>query len=405
MQYRILPRTGEKLSALGYGCMRLPQKDGGIDKEAATRQIRYAIDHGVNYLDTAYMYGGSEAFLGECILKDGYREKVKVATKLPCGMISSREDMDRLFQEEMERLGLDCIDFYLLHSMNGELWDSMVSLGIIDFMSRLRETGRVCHIGFSFHGANKDFKRMIDAYDWDFVQVQFNFLDENFQAGIDGIRYAHSKSLGVMIMEPLRGGVLTHNIPQEVQDIYDHAFVKRTPAEWALRWVWNHPEITVVLSGMNEDDNVRENIRIAETALPESMSEEELTVIADVKSHYHFRIGCTGCSYCMPCPVGINIPLAFSHWNINGIEGGDAGRMFHAVMAGVSTSDGETHWVTDCRECGLCEKKCPQQLPIRESLKQLHKDMETPEWIAYAEKTRQAMQQGVTGDEFQAATN
>lgn len=400
MQYRILPKSGEKLSALGFGCMRLPMKDGKIDNEKASRQVRYAIDHGVNYLDTAYMYGESEAFLGEYVLKDGYREKVYVATKLPCGNIYDRESMEQIFQMELDRLQTSYVDFYLLHSMNGETWDRMLSLGIINFMDKLRREGKVRHMGFSFHGSNHDFKRMVDGYNWDFVQVQFNLLDENFQAGIDGIRYANKKGLGVMVMEPLRGGNLTRNIPTEAQAVYDNAPMKRTPAEWALRWVWNHPEVTVVLSGMNDDDNIKENLRVAETALPNSMSSEELFVIEQVKNCYHFRIGCTGCGYCMPCPAGINIPSAFSNWNLNGLEGGDAGRMFHAVTAGVSTVDKKPHWASDCMECGQCEKKCPQHLPIRDSLKKVHRDLETPEWIAYAEATRQSMSKEITGDEF-----
>ena len=279
---------------------------------------------------------------------------------------------------------MDYVDYYLLHGLNGELWEMMLSLGAIDFMDKLRAEGKIRHMGFSFHASTNEFKRIVDSYNWDFAQVQFNFLDENFQAGIEGIRYAHEKGLGIIIMEPLRGGSITNKIPKEAQEIYDTAPIKRTPAEWGLRWVWNHPEVTVVLSGMNDDENVRENIAAAETALPNSMTDEELAIVADIKSRYHFRIGCTGCAYCMPCPAGINIPLAFSYWNKDGIEGGFTSKLFHAFMAGASTVDGKKHWVSDCRQCGLCERKCPQHLPIRESLKQVHKDLETPIWRALA---------------------
>lgn len=383
MKYRTMPKSEDKLSALGFGCMRLPSKMGGatIDKAAATKQIRYAIEQGVNYLDTAYLYPGSEEFLGEC-LKDGYREKVYIATKLPCGTIAKRESMDELFQTQLTRLQTDYIDYYLLHSMDGDTWDKMLALGIIDFMDDLRASGKIRYMGFSYHGSNRDFKRMIDGYNWDFAQIQFNFLDENFQAGLDGMRYAHGKGLGIIVMEPLRGGSIANRIPKEAQAVYDKASIKRTPAEWGLRWVWNYPEVTVVLSGMNDDNNVRENIATAETALPDSMTEEELAIIREVKSTYHFRVDCTGCGYCMPCPAGINIPLAFSYWNKDGIEGGWMSKMYHAVMAGVATSDGKKHWASSCKECGACERKCPQHLPIQSSMKQVHKDLETPFWRA-----------------------
>lgn len=383
MQYRTMPKSDVKLSAFGFGCMRLPSKAGGatIDKVAAAKQIHYAIDKGVNYLDTAYLYPGSEEFLGEC-LKNGYREKVYIATKLPCGTIAKRESMDELFQTQLRRLQTDYIDFYLLHHMSGEVWDKMLALGIIDFMDKLRASNKIRYMGFSFHGANKDFKRMVDGYNWDFAQVQFNFLDENFQAGLDGIRYAHEKGLGIIVMEPLRGGSITNKIPKEAQAVYDKTPIKRTPAEWGLRWVWNYPEVTVVLSGMNNDANVRENIATVETALPNSMTAEELAVVAEVKSNYHFRIDCTGCAYCMPCPMGINIPLAFSYWNKDGIDGGMMSKMYHSVMAGISTFDGKKHWASSCKGCGACEKKCPQHLPIQASMKQVHKDLETPFWRA-----------------------
>lgn len=383
MQYRTMPKSEDKLSALGFGCMRLPSKTGGatIDKKAAMEQVRYAIDHGVNYVDTAYLYPGSEAFLGEC-LKEGYREKVFLATKLPCGTIAKRESMNEIFQTQLDRLQTDYIDYYLLHSMDGDTWDKMLALGIIEFMNGLRQSEKIRHMGFSFHGSNRNFKRMVDGYDWDFAQVQFNFLDENFQAGIDGIRYAHEKGLGIIIMEPLRGGSITHKIPKEAQEIYKHAAIQRTPAEWGLRWVWNHPEITVVLSGMNDMENVKENIKTAETALPDSMTAEELDVITKVRDSYHFRNNCTGCAYCMPCTAGINIPLTFSYWNKDGIEGGWMSKMYHSVMAGIATSDGKKHWASSCIGCGACEKKCPQHLPIRENMKQVHKDLETPFWRA-----------------------
>lgn len=383
MQYRTMPKSEDKLSALGFGCMRLPSRTGGatIDRRAATEQVRYAIDHGVNYLDTAYLYPGSEAFLGEC-LKGGYRDRVFLATKLPCGTIARREAFAEIFAEQLGRLQTDRIDYYLLHSMDGATWDRMLGLGIVGFMDGLRESGRVRHMGFSFHGSNRDFRRMVDGYGWDFAQVQFNFLDEGFQAGIDGIRYASGRGLGIVVMEPLRGGSITNRIPEEAKAIYRDAPIRRTPAEWGLRWVWDHPEVTVVLSGMNDMANVRENIATAEDAWPNSMSAEELDVIARVREAYRFRNGCTGCAYCLPCTVGINIPLAFSYWNKDGIEGGWMSKMYHSVMAGAATADGGRHWASSCIGCGKCEQRCPQHIPIREHLAQVHRDLETPLWRA-----------------------
>ncbi len=385
MQYRTMPHSTEELSVLGFGCMRLPTTVGGqnstfIDKEKAVAQIRYAIDHGVNYLDTAYPYhlGASESFLGEYVLKDGYREKVNIATKLPCFTINKRQSMDEIFNKQREKLQVDCIDYYLLHAMDGASWDKMMSLGIIEFMDSIKQQGKIRHMGFSFHGTRDDFKRIVDGYNWDFAQVQFNILDENFQAGIEGIKYAHSKGLGIIVMEPLRGGALVGQIPNEVQRIYDEMPIKRSPAEWALKWIWNHPEVTMVLSGMNRDEHIEENIRIASEAFPESMTPIDIASIDSVRSAYEelLQVGCTGCSYCMPCPAGINIPGAFKNLNNYHMFSRFGSKMSHMLYAGVRTPDGEPHWTSTCRDCGQCEKKCPQGIHIREEFKQVQKDLE-----------------------------
>jgi predicted aldo/keto reductase-like oxidoreductase len=315
MLYRKMQKNGDELSILGFGCMRLPIKENGtIDEERATSQIRYAIDHGVNYIDTAWPYhmGESEPFLGRA-LADGYREKIKLATKLPSWVIKNKEDMDRVLNAQLARLKTDHIDYYLVHGLVGILWEKMEELEVLNFLEKAKEDGRIINPGFSFHGSLDDFKRIVDAYPWTFCQIQYNFLDETNQAGTEGLKYAASKGLGVIVMEPLRGGKLTNPVPPEVQELWNQAETKRTPVEWAFRWVWNHPEVTVVLSGMNEETHVKENLKIANEAYPNSLTEAELQLISKVEQKYRklMRTGCTGCRYCIPCPSGVDIPYCF----------------------------------------------------------------------------------------------
>ena len=387
MQYRCMPNSTEPLSVLGFGCMRLPTRVGGrasnlIDKETALRQIRLAIDAGVNYIDTAWTYhlGASETFLGEYVLKDGYRAKVNLADKLPCMTIRKKEAIPEIFQKQLEKLRVDVIDYYLLHSIDGGIWDRMLSFDIIAFMDSIRASGQIRKMGFSFHGRKEDFMRVADAYDWDFAQVQFNMVDEHFQAGIEGIEHAYAKGMGIIVMEPLRGGSLVGRLPLEVKKLYDTAPVKRSPADWALRWVLNHPEVTLVLSGMNVDDHVRENIRIVEDALPNSMTPAEEEIVERVRAAYTRlqQVGCTGCAYCMPCPKGIDIPAAFKHLNNYHNFSKWEARINHALMLGVQTKDGKPHWTTDCSDCGTCEEKCPQNVPVRATFKQVQEDLEGP---------------------------
>jgi predicted aldo/keto reductase-like oxidoreductase len=384
-----MPNSGEKLSVLGFGCMRLPAPGGrkvtifsSIDNERAAKQVRYAIDNGVNYLDTAYPYhaGVSESFLGEYVLKDGYRERVNIATKLPCMLINNKDSMAEIFNKQLQNLQVEYIDYYLLHSLTGDSWDKMVSLGIIDFMDKIRKQGKVRHMGFSFHDSKEEFIRIIDAYDWEFAQVQCNILDEHAQAGIEGIRYAHGKGLGIIVMEPLRGGALAGKIPGEAQKIYDGAQVKRSPADWALRWVWNYPEITVVLSGMNDEDNIKENIRAASDATPNSLTDNELAIIDNFRKAYlkSMQVGCTGCAYCMPCPAGINIPSSFLNLNNYHMSSKLEPRMMHMLNSCIKTKDGRPHWTNTCLNCGQCEKKCPQGIEIRKAFKLVRKDLEGP---------------------------
>lgn len=380
MLYRKMPKSSDELSILGYGCMRFPTKAGLINKPEALKQIRMAIDAGVNYLDTAFPYhgGASESFLGEYVLKDGYREKVKIATKLPTFLVNKREDMDKYFKKQIDKLQVDYIDYYLLHTLDGDLWAKLKSLGVFEFMDKLKESGKIKHIGFSYHGTREDFKVIIDEYDWDFCQIQFNILDENYQAGLEGLNYAASKNIGVIVMEPLRGGQLVGKIPAPVEKIWNQADVKHSPADWALRWIWNHPAVQVVLSGMNEEAHILENIKVASEVLPNSLTEKELEIVKEVKSTYDelLKIRCTGCRYCLPCPAGIDIPFSFQTYNNHHMFDGKFGsKMMYANAVGISSK--EVSWTSMCIDCGKCEEACPQNIEIRKEFLGVQRDIET----------------------------
>ena len=300
--------------------MRLAQKNGRIDEERAAGQIRYAIDHGVNYIDTAWPYHGgeSEPFVGR-VLAGGYRQRVKLATKLPAWLVHSRSDMDRFLNAQLEKLATSRIDYYLVHSLNGTTWDQVAALGVMEFLDRARADGRIVNAGFSFHGFRDDFKRIVDAYPWEFCQIQYNYLDEETQAGTEGLKYAASKGLAVIAMEPLRGGVLAAcPQPPAIDALWQEAGNRRTPAEWALRWVWNRPEVTVALSGMNEEAQVEENLRnrrgcAARFAHGRNGTGPHPRVAR--KYREIMKVGCTGCGYCQPCPSGVNVPESFTLFN------------------------------------------------------------------------------------------
>ena len=380
MLYRTMKKTGDRLSVLGFGCMRVPQKRGRIDEARATRQIRFAIDQGVNYVDTAMLYhmGANEPFLGRA-LGDGYREKVKLATKPLLSSIKTRQDMDRVLKAQLAMLKTDYIDYYLFHGLNGQVWKKMRELGGRDFMDKAKGDGRIRFAGFSFHGDIEAFKEIVEDYDWDACLIQYNYLDENNQAGTEGLKYAAKRGLGVVVMEPLRGGNLTGRVPPAVQAIWDEAEVKRSPAEWALRWIWNHPEVTVVLSGMNREDHIRENLRIADEAHPNSLSEKELELVQRVAETYRglMKAGCTGCRYCMPCPSGVDIPSCFEIHNGAHIFGDkQVARVMYLLRNGGLGDFGESSLASRCMECGECEEKCPQGLPVSELLKDVAKDFE-----------------------------
>ncbi|QDR81549.1 aldo/keto reductase [Sporomusa termitida] len=377
MLYRRFGKTGEMVSALGFGCMRLPvigSDPTHIDEEKASSMIRYAIDAGVNYVDTAYPYhgtgftqgGASEPFVAKA-LQDGYRDRVKLATKLPSWLIKTRADMDKYLNEQLTRLETEAIDFYLVHSLNSGTWPVLKEAGISGFLDQAIKDGRIKYAGFSFHDQASLFNEIVDYYDWSFCQIQYNYLDEEYQAGKQGLEYAAAKDLGVAIMEPLRGGNIT-NLPPAALAVLAKADVKRTPAEWALRWVWNHPEVSVVLSGMSTMEQVVENVKIAQAAAARSLTAGELGLIEEVKRIFQerIRVNCTACSYCMPCPAGINIPNCFATYNDHHVfDGTPAARQRYAMQSKLAAP------ASKCVECGKCESHCPQGIKIREELKNI----------------------------------
>jgi len=378
MLYRRMPGTGERVSVLGFGAMRLPlldEKDpGSIDRPEAIAMIRRAVDGGVNVVDTAWPYHGgeSERLVGEA-LKGGYREKVFLSTKLPTYEVEKHEDMDRFLDEQRKRLQSETIDFYLLHALNRERWARMQEHGFASFLERALEAGTIRHAGFSFHADREIFKEIVDAYDWSFCLIMYNLLDEHFQAGREGMLHAAEKGLGIMVMEPLRGGRLAGEVPDPVQRIWDEADVRRSPAAWGLRWVWDHPEVSVALSGMSTMAQVEENLRVASEGRAGSLTEAERSLAARVKAEYRkrIRVDCTTCGYCLPCPEGVNITGCFSFLNNAFLF--DAMERYRDFYRQV-VPDAER--ASRCVECGSCEEACPQGIPIREKLKEVAEHFE-----------------------------
>ena len=373
MQYRTFGKLDWKPSALGFGAMRLPRIDndpGQIDEPEATRMIRYAIDHGVNYVDTAYPYHRetSETFLGRA-LQDGYRERIKLATKMPCWKVEQVEDFDRFLNEQLEKLQTNHIDFYLLHALSAESWPKVRDLGVLNWAEGALGNGRIGYLGFSFHDKYEVFQEIVDATDlWTFCQIQHNYMDIDYQAGTKGLEYAADKGLAVVIMEGLRGGMLTDHVPPQVQALWDSAPVQRTSAEWALQWLWNQPEISVVLSGMSTMEQVVENVESAGKSGVGSMSADELAVVDRVRETYEAlcAIPCTACEYCLPCPSGVNIPEIFEIYNDMLMYGDEQrARMFYSWLDEKQRAD-------LCIECGECLEKCPQGIEIPDWLKKAH---------------------------------
>jgi len=378
MLTRVNIKNGDVLSILGFGCMRLPTKNGGIDEPRAINMIHSAIQNGVNYFDTAYIYhnGKSESLLGKA-LAGGYREQVKIATKLPPFMVSKLDNAKKIFATQLSRLQTDYIDYYLLHMLTDKpMFDRLAALGAIEWLEGLKANGTVKNIGFSFHGTKADFNLILKAYPWDFCQIQYNYMDENNQATKSGLLLAASLAIPVIVMEPLRGGKLVTHLPEQVKKAFTNFNAERSPAEWALRWVWNHPEANVVLSGMSDEAQVADNIRIARDAKPNSLSDDELKVFDQVKAVMleKTKIPCTACGYCMPCSHGVDIPGCFSYYNDKYLMGDKSARFKYMQNLGAMSVKPSN--ASQCKSCGKCESHCPQKIAIREQLKIVSREME-----------------------------
>ncbi|MCL2014947.1 MAG: aldo/keto reductase [Defluviitaleaceae bacterium] len=377
MQYRKDKKSDNELSALGMGVMRLPATLGKVDLQKADEVIMAAINSGINYFDTAYIYPGSEVALGHVLDKNKAREKVYIATKLPVFLCQKREDFDKYFNTQLERLKTDYIDYYMLHMLcNQADFDRLRDLGVLQWAEEKRQQGKIKQFGFSFHGASGDFVSIVDSYDWHFCMIQYNYVNINYQAGQSGLKHAHGKGLSVFIMEPLLGGRLANALPEKAVKLMKESNAAATPASWALRWLWNQPEVTLVLSGMNQVEQITENVTLATQTETNSMTAAELAVIDQVIQVFaeSYKIPCTGCNYCLPCPVNINIPGAFAGYNSSFAMGRMVGMgQYVQSMSGTSASPSS---VTKCVRCGKCEKHCPQNIKIMDRLVDVRKRME-----------------------------
>ena len=375
MQYR-QDKYGNDLSQLGFGCLRFPQKNGKIDMEATREQIRLAVEQGVNYFDTAYVYGGSEAALGEILESEGLRDRVKIATKLPHYLIKSSAALEKMFREELKRLRTDHVEYYLMHMLcDLDTWEHLKILGIEEWITEKKASGQIGQIGFSYHGGTDMFCKLVDAYDWDFCQIQYNYLDEHTQAGRRGLYHAAAKGMPVIIMEPLRGGKLVDLLPGEAKKVFAGSGKGWTPAQWGLRWLWDQKEVTVVLSGMNSREMVQENIRTASEAAVGAFGEGEQAVIAEAVAAINamVKVGCTGCGYCQPCPKNVDIPGAFAAYNRYHTENRSGAR--REYLKCTLFRKNPTH-AGNCVGCGKCERHCPQGIRIRQELGHVQRDLE-----------------------------
>lgn len=369
MQYR------KDISILGYGCMRFTHSGASIDFDKAEKEIMRAYENGVNYFDTAYIYPGSEVLIGEIFEKNGIREKINIATKLPPYLCVKSSDLNRLFEEECKRLRTDYIDFYLMHMLTDiEGFNKLKKLGFEDWVKEKKESGRIKRIGFSFHGTSEMFIEILNAYDWDFAQIQYNYLDEHTQAGVEGLKAAEAKGIPVIIMEPLRGGKLVTNLPADAVKAMDDSGRKWSPAEWGLRWLWNQSGVTCVLSGMNSLDMVDENCRIASEATENSLTDADFEVYSNVKEAIlrTTKVPCTGCRYCMPCPKNVDIPNLFAAWNHMYSEGKHEARMEYFRLVALRKEKSNP---SQCVGCGKCESHCPQGIDIRKKLKEAEREV------------------------------
>jgi uncharacterized protein len=382
VQYRTVPKyPNVLLPTLGFGCMRLPivgRDMNQIDEPRAAALLDSAIAQGVTYLDTAYPYhgGNSELFVGRYLAERQWRDRVTLATKLPTWLMQTEADFERLLDEQLVRLRTSVIDFYMVHGLSAERWELVQRLQGLKSLERALADGRIRHLGFSFHGSPDDFVRIADGYDWDFCQIQYNFMDEDYQAGTRGLRHAAARKMAVFAMEPLRGGSLAAAGPDAVTSVWARAAERWTPAEWALRWVWNHPEVTLALSGMNAPEQLEENIRVACAAHANALSEEQLALVAEVRDVFRAKtkVNCTTCGYCLPCPSGVSIPDVFSAYNTSSMFDARA----TASMVYRFWTMGGGHGADKCAQCGECEPKCPQNILIAEKLEEAHAHLTIP---------------------------
>lgn len=375
MQYR-KDKKGNDISVLGYGCMRFTKKGGATDIDKAEQEVMAAIRAGVNYLDTAYVYPGNEVAVGEILSRNHCRGDVYLATKLPHYLIKSVDGVEKMFQEELRRLKTDYIDYYLMHMLTDiPTWEKLKKLGMVEWIEGKLASGQIRNIGFSYHGKTDMFQKLVDAYDWDFCQIQYNYIDEYSQAGVEGLRYAHAKGLPVIIMEPLRGGRLVDLLPESAKELFRGEGEQRTPAELAFRWLYNQPEVTCVLSGMNSMEMVEQNVKTASESPVGCLTRAEEELIAQVKLEIekNVKVGCTGCGYCMPCPKGVDIPGTFRCYNAMYSEGKKSGRRDYLQCTAFRK---DTSSASQCIGCGKCESHCPQHIEIRKELKNAAAELE-----------------------------
>ena len=377
MNYR-KDKYGNQISVLGFGCMRFQQKAGRIDMEKAKEQILLAYENGVNYYDTAYIYPGSEAALGEILQSASIRDKVNIATKLPHYLVRNHAGLDKYFQEELQRLRTHYIDYYLMHMLTDlNAWEHLKECGIIEWIEEKKKSGQIRQVGFSYHGNTETFCSLIDCYDWDFCQIQYNYMDENSQAGKRGLQYAASKGLPVIIMEPLRGGKLVKMLPKEAENLMRKHPGNYTPAQWAFRWLWDQKEVTCVLSGMNTTEMVQENADMASLTKEGCFTPEDRKMLEQVAEIINgkMKVGCTGCSYCMPCPHNVDIPGTFAAYNRTYTENYFSGWKDYFMCTALRK---DKTGASNCVQCGKCEKHCPQHIAIRQELKAAKKRLENP---------------------------
>jgi len=370
MLYRTDKKTGNQLSALGLGCMRFPR-----NKSETEKLILDAIDGGVNYFDTAYIYPNSEATLGEILAKYNKRKDVYIATKLPLFMGKSAAVYEKIFQEQLRRLQTDYIDYYFMHSITDMAhWQNYLDHGIVAWLNEKRAAGQIKHVGFSYHGTYQEFVKVLDSYDWEFCMIQYNYYDEHYQAGRAGLDAAAAKGIAVMIMEPLLGGALANGLPQRAKDVFHKADASMSPVDWAFHWLWHQPAVTVVLSGMGSSEQLKQNIASASNFTP--LADDDFSVYAQVKNIFSesYKIPCTGCNYCLPCPQGINIPGCFSSYNTSYFQGYVRGASLYYTTTGIMKKNPNSPH--KCNQCGKCEKHCPQHIPIRQDIKKVAKRFE-----------------------------